>query len=91
MFVVKGKINGKEYTLSYKYHKLSGDKTAIKKAITENKKDHGSLGVIPGQANSDYLNHECAALELIENYVFDEVTHCKYDWYDNDDDENIFY
>ena len=90
MFVVKGKIDGKEYTLSYKNYKLSGDKTAIKKAERENKKDYGYLGVKPGDVNKDYLNYECAAFDLIDRFVFDEVIHYELDWYD-EDDEYTFY
>jgi len=92
MFKVKGKINENEYTLIYKDDVLTGDKMALEKAREENKKEHGSLGIIPGQASKDYLDHECAALELVEKYVFDEVIQSEYDWYDNDeDDENTFY
>ena len=90
MFNIKGKINGIEYTLTYKDDKLFGDKIPLEKAIEENKKDHGNLGVIPGDADSDYLKHECAAIELITRHVFDEVIHYELDWYD-DDDENTFY
>jgi hypothetical protein len=89
-FTIKGKIGEEEYTLHYENDKLTGDEEAISRAIEENKKDHGFLGVIPGGSDKKYLENENAAACLIEKYVFEEVVFSEDDWYEGDDEDTVY-
>ena len=80
MFRIKGTINGKEYKIVYNNGELSGDPEAIGKALEENRKEHGYLGLFPSATDSNYLNEEVPAFYLIQNYVFEEVTEHRKDW-----------
>ena len=80
MFYLNGTINQVEYSLSYSKGQLSGDPEAIQKALEENQKDHGDLGLMPTSVTSNYLSNEHAAYNLIKNYVFDEITRINKDW-----------
>ncbi|MCQ2273064.1 MAG: hypothetical protein MJZ72_09830 [Bacteroidales bacterium] len=74
MFTVKGIINNKELFIKWDNEELSGDAEAIGKALEENRKDHGWLGIGAEQENKNYLNYEFPALALISKFVFDKVT-----------------
>ena len=73
MFTVKGIINGK--TLSLKWHdgKLTGDEEAVTKALEENKKEYGWLGLGAEVVNKNYINDSYPAHHLIVKYVFEKV------------------
>ena len=80
MFYLIGTINQVEYSISYTKGQLSGDPEAVQKAQEENQKDHGLLGLMPDAVSSNYLDNELAAYDLIEHFVFDEVTRRNKDW-----------
>ena len=80
MFYIIGKLNDKEYSLMYKKGQLSGDAEALQKAQEESKKNHGLLGLMPDAVSSNYLDNEYAAYQLIEKFVFEEITRTKNNW-----------
>ena len=80
MFYIIGKLNDKEYSLMYKKGQLSGDAEPLQKAQEENTKDHGLLGLEPATVSSNYLENEYAAYQLIEKFVFEEITRTKNNW-----------
>lgn len=73
MFTVKGIINNKELFIKWDNAELSGDAEAIGKALEENRKDHGWLGIGAEQENKKYLDYEFPAHHLIVKYVFDKL------------------
>ena len=54
MFTVKGIINGEQYRITWKDGEISGDPEAIAKAVQENRKPHGYLGLFPAATDEKY-------------------------------------
>lgn len=73
MFTVRGIINNKELFIKWDNEELSGDAEAIGKALEENRKEHGWLGIGAEQENKKYLDYEYPAHHLIVKYVFEKV------------------
>lgn len=80
MFTVKGIIDGKQYRISWNNGEISGDPVAIAKAVAENKKQHGYLGLFPDATDEKYLDYEVPAFCLIFKHVFEKITEHRKDW-----------
>lgn len=80
MFTVKGIIDGEQYRITWNDGEISGDAPAIAKAVQENRKAHGYLGLFPDATDEKYLDYEVPAFELIFNHVFEKVTEHRKNW-----------
>jgi len=86
MFKITGLIENNTKTLTWDNGILSGDKIALEKAILEDKKDHGSLGMVPSTTKKDYLLYETSAYHLIFQFVFDSILSQENNWTPYDDE-----
>ena len=80
MFTIKGIIDGEQYRINWNNGEISGDPQAIAKALTENRKAHGYLGLFPDATDTKYLDYEVPAFYLIHNHVFEKVTEHRKNW-----------
>lgn len=54
-------------------YELTGDTEAIKKALDENNKEHGWLGVGAEQVNKSYIKYEYPAHHLLVKFVLERI------------------
>ena len=82
MFIMTGMFQGRSVTIKYndvdkddprKGYILTGDQSVIEKAKYENTREHGYLGPVPEEVNTDYLFYELPARDLLRTHVFESV------------------
>lgn len=80
MFSIRGMIDKKTCSITYRDGKITGEAFAVEAVKRESQKNHGVVGLGPDSLESNYLDQEIPAHELMVNHVFDGVAQEENDW-----------